>query len=914
MSFAFRRLFRHWRLNLAVLFGLTLASALLAVLPSFAEATAENSLKQAIEDAPPIKRNLQVDGPSYALNAPLHGFVNDSIGELEPMRLVVRNFILQPAEGEFTKWLDNIEPNAPHSISVWSIDKMQATMQLIEGKWPVHTEPQSQAEALKPPVIQAVVDHEVYASTKLKIGDTITEENKAQFQIVGIVERLDPEHDIWWGDDFPFKVAYAPRGDFDTITIPVFINQTSMKAYYDRYDVHWRIVLDTDQISVDNVQSIEDGLINLKTRLESNSAKMSSGLPNLLLEYRSNLASARMAMFLLSTQAIIFTLYTLALIASLLIERSQSEMATLASRGASSFRITLTFAIEALPLALLAGAILGPLLARATLELWSWVSSESVSVGFPLESRMLALGGALLGLLAVVFPAYPAARRSLLEWQHQVARPKKSTWWQRTYLDVFLLFVGLILYWQLSSSGSFVIRRFGDSNLSDPILLISPTILIIAIALLFLRLIPYILSLFSWLTKNSRGIVIPLGLARLARDPIRPSRVVLLISLAAALTLFARAFSDSLTRSQIELAHYRAGADLRIETNSPDIEDLAILPGVQAITPVFRGLLQRTDGSGINVIAIDTESFPQVSRYPGGMSSVNVGTIARVVNYDPSQVEEIPAETLDNNPYTDPESVENGIPTIFSHDALPSGVEIGDSLNLYYFGNQVPVEVRGTIVDFPTMDGSFVVIDQNAIRTILDIDSRRFSYGWEAWINADPATRNNLIGLPEIEDTIMADASMELRALQRDALTQGATRAFGLNALILTVLSLTGFILVTYFAAQKRTYEFGVLRANGISTGQLLRLLATEGLLIMSLGLVSGTILGYTLATVMRPYLTQAIARDLPGTTTYQVWLNVPEMTVLYAILIGSYAIAILLLLSALMRVGIHKTLRLGDE
>ena len=185
-SFAQRRLFRHWRLNLTVLLGLTLISALLAILPSFAEATAVNSLKQAIDDVPPIKRNLQVDGPSNVLNASLYGYVKESIGELEPMRLVVRNITLPPAEGEFTKWLDNIEPNAPHSISVWSIDKMQATMQLIEGKWPVHTAPQSQAEALKPPVIQAVVDHEVYASTKLKIGDTITEENKAQFQIVGI--------------------------------------------------------------------------------------------------------------------------------------------------------------------------------------------------------------------------------------------------------------------------------------------------------------------------------------------------------------------------------------------------------------------------------------------------------------------------------------------------------------------------------------------------------------------------------------------------------------------------------------------------------------------------------------------------------------------------------------------------------
>jgi putative ABC transport system permease protein len=277
-------------------------------------------------------------------------------------------------------------------------------------------------------------------------------------------------------------------------------------------------------------------------------------------------------------------------------------------------------------------------------------------------------------------------------------------------------------------------------------------------------------------------------------------------------------------------------------------------------------------------------------------------------------LENLPAERSDNNPYINPESVENALPVIFSHKALPPGIEIGESLNLYYFGNHVPVEVRGIIADFPTENGSFIIIDQNALKTILDINSHRFSYGWEAWINTDPSAQFSLAGNPKLEDIIMADASLELRALQRDALTKGATRAFGLNALILTVLSLTGFVLVTYFAAQKRTYEFGILRANGISTGQLLRLLATEGFLIMFLGLISGTILGYFLATIMRPYLTQAIARDLPGTTTYQVWLNIPEMTLLYLILIVFYTLAILLLLSTLMRVGIHKTLRLGDE
>jgi ABC-type antimicrobial peptide transport system permease subunit len=65
-----------------------------------------------------------------------------------------------------------------------------------------------------------------------------------------------------------------------------------------------------------------------------------------------------------------------------------------------------------------------------------------------------------------------------------------------------------------------------------------------------LRIWPFLLRLVAWFFRHLRGLVLPLGLSRLARDPLQPSRVVLLVSLTAGLMLFTRTFGDSLAYSQ----------------------------------------------------------------------------------------------------------------------------------------------------------------------------------------------------------------------------------------------------------------------------------------------------------------------------------------------------------------------------
>lgn len=921
LNFTFRRLLRHWRLNLVVFFGLCLSSALLAGLPSYAMATAASSLNQALIDASAQKRNLQIKGPGYILTAGLYGYVKDNLGDLALTRMEVNNFGIAAADQDWIIPVDDSPRLKVQEISLWSFDKLSTYTRLISGNWPSFTEPKTQREALAPPVIQAVIDKQTVEQTGLKIGDEVFESQGAGFIITGIIERSDPMDDIWWGDRSPFKLGVQPGLNEDTLILPLLVNPRSLSEYFSKSNLQWRVVLNQQKTTAGNAQVIEEQLLNLKTRIEANRAFMETGLINLLNKYRSDLSTARTALFLLSSQAFIFILYTLGLVASLLLDRSQSEIAALAGRGASGTRITLILALEGLPLALIAGGVIGPLLAYAAMLVWARFSGDTIPTSLPSESELLSLVGAAFGWLAIVLPTYPAARRNILEWQRRQARPEQATSWQKLNLDLFLLVMGVILYWQLSTSGSLLLSRLEGFNLADPMLLLGPSILLIAVAMIFLRAFPYLLRGLNWLANSVRGLVLPLGLARLARDPVRPSRIILLISIAAGLTLFAKSFSDSMERNQWEIAHYQAGADLRLAIQANILQELEGEPGIMASSKALRGVMQRSDGRGINFIALDPLTFSSAAHYPAGMTNLTVESILQAVRWDsttPNTKYQVPSNGIQPefsaNPLTQESKDEIYLPAVFSYSALPSGVKIGDQLSLKLNGSPILLEVRGIIRDFPTMFGSYVILDQAGLNSQANLDSYILKQNWEIWLTVDPTEYSNLITKPSISENLLADARHDLGALQRDALTQGAIRAFGLNAVILAVLSISGFLLVSYFTAQQRTYEFSVLRAAGVTASQLFKLTAGEGLLIMALGLSSGAGLGYMLARMMQPYLSQALASNLPGIALRQVWLNWPSIGLLYMILIFFYALAIGLLLVTLMRVGIHRTLRTGDE
>jgi hypothetical protein len=551
MDLTLRHLRRHWRLNLAVLLCLTLASALLAGFSGYTVAVATQELHQTLDEARPAERSLLITGSRYTFSEALYELLQDKLGQVLEDRVVIRHATLSADQQPSVEGTQAVA-----LLDVYSFDRLPERVRVVEGRLPAQVRLREAEDAWRPPPIEAVIGMRAAERSGTSVGDRLTGSGTYhRLDIVGIVDPLDPHDDIWGEDTSAFAVVTATHDlNADATALPLIIAPASMQSNYPEqpifpHQVSWRITLNHRLISVDRAKTLHSDLINFQTQSATMGATASTDVVRILADYLARLSRVRMTFFLLTAQTLVFVLYTLTTFTSFTVDRSQVELATLSARGANAWQITRVFALENLILALPA-LLLGPGLAQGALRLWSGSTGKVVPGTLPGEAWLLSGLAVGLGWLALVLPVFLAARRNAPEWQSRRAPPSQLSAAQKHYLDLYLLAFGGLLYWQLNQSGSFVMRRLENTQLADPLLLIGPSLLLIAIAMVSLRILPFLLRLVAWILQRLRGLVVPLGLSRLARDPLQPSRVVLLISLTAGLMLFTRTFGGSLDYSQ----------------------------------------------------------------------------------------------------------------------------------------------------------------------------------------------------------------------------------------------------------------------------------------------------------------------------------------------------------------------------
>jgi hypothetical protein len=138
--------------------------------------------------------------------------------------------------------------------------------------------------------------------------------------------------------------------------------------------------------------------------------------------------------------------------------------------------------------------------------------------------------------------------------------------------------------------------------------------------------------------------------------------------------------------------------------------------------------------------------------------------------------------------------------------------------------------------------------------------------------------------------------------------------ALQLNALALVLFSVTIFFLMYLFATQERAREFGILSAMGLSFRQWLISLMMEGVLVLFLGLMTGTVVGLGLSNIMIPYLAQALTGWQIGAAIEHASVNWTVIAQSCVLLIAVYGLALVLLWAVLMRTREHWTVSIEEE
>ena len=260
-----------------------------------------------------------------------------------------------------------------------------------------------------------------------------------------------------------------------------------------------------------------------------------------------------------------------------------------------------------------------------------------------------------------------AARQGIVEFRQAGARPARAPLLHRYYLDFLLLALIAIIWWQIQSRDSFLLRPVGRGELEiDFTLLLGPVLGLLALGLIVLRFFPMAVGLLARLMEPLGPVWLVQGLRRVGRDPVAPGSLVVLLMLATALGVIGSAFGSTLQRSQEDRAKYVVGADLRIQHNGGrlPISSLVLeetltsdVPGLELVevSRLTGNLLtQGFSSERFDVLAVDSERFDNVAwfrdDFAGGKTLASLmRTIApeRSITSEPQPAElQVPSSAL----------------------------------------------------------------------------------------------------------------------------------------------------------------------------------------------------------------------------------------------------------------------------
>ena len=624
---ALRRTAADWRLQTAAAFGTVLAVALMATAVIYSNSLRETALDHTLDTATQRESNL-VTGVSHPLETPVFQDTNQFIRQriLSPLNpyLEEAELFIRTATFFFTghPQLDVPDDQRPRG-PVQGVTRLDQNARVVKGRLP----------RLAIDELEVVIDPKGESLLGLSVGQEFgiypavlggPGPRVLTARIVGIIEPEDPDGRYW---QLGFPKRYSTLSD-DVATVPLYADPNVMfetlGATFSGLssDFYWLLFLDHDGLQASEVNSLRDTLRRARAdffNVHRATGTWDTKLSDLLDRYASLLTLARIPLFLLVFLAIGVLFYYLFLIAGLMGRTRAPEVALFRSRGASLPQVGLVILTEGLILALPA-IVLGPFLAQALVIGTGAVfpaatgGAQLLIVDLSPSVFLMGMAAGLVAVLVLSATTLGTARHGIVEFRRAGARPPQMPFLHRYYVDIALLALIGMVWWQFQSRGSFLIRPLQGAELQlDLTLLLGPVLGIVAVGLVLFRLFPLLMRVVSWPAEPVVPVWLAQGLRRIARDPVPAGALLVLLALATSLGVMAATFTTTLERNQRERALYEAGADFRLVHTLGQAglagEGLAgamrSVPGVVEATDVVR--------VGPNIIGVDPDTFAQVA-------------------------------------------------------------------------------------------------------------------------------------------------------------------------------------------------------------------------------------------------------------------------------------------------------------
>ena len=525
-----RRLADDWALLLTILFGIILASSLVAAAPVYLRTLERLGVNTAIDRSNNAFLDIHIFAPHVPLTpdgiASTQGTVQDalrdSVGNAyrgERRYLKGNTFLVglprQPLpEGResrirlsqgFFQWLESVEDH------IHFLDGRMVSDQIDRG--------------LKGPVIEAMIGIPTAETFDLEVGDVVEavpflgHEIRITAEIVGILDATDPTEEYWRDNAnvFLFPQPVYDQPELGVIVNPeepplaMFISKEAMlNAIGDSYPGSlatstWMVFLDKEALKEWSIDDSHRRLALLEQEVAEAmpGSVMLTGLTKMLNEFERRSFFSSVPLLLLLTLMVVTVLYFLAMMVSYLVKSRENDVALLMTRGVSIPQLMRLYALEGLVLTAVSVAV-APFAAMAAIAFVGKLPYFAALTGgdlLPVQLAwtpfLVALGAGGVCLALYVLPGIIGARSGLIIHRLRSSRPPSVPIFQRYYMDLGLLVVGGLIFWELHSRGHVLSGGlFEDVQVNEAVLL-APILFLMVVAMLFMRFFPLLVRYFS---------------------------------------------------------------------------------------------------------------------------------------------------------------------------------------------------------------------------------------------------------------------------------------------------------------------------------------------------------------------------------------------------------------------------------
>ena len=531
-SFVLKRLADDWKLLLAIFAGIAIAATLLAGAPIYVATLERQGINTAIDRADQSFLNIFTAASHITLSREELDRTEQALGDAiaDNIQTVYRGrerylktatFLVGTQKNPFP---DSLRPGDEALVSrgyFQYMSNLEDHVTFTQGR--MATDSITWDGDL--PKMEAVVGVESISAFDVEVGHTVQftpsmySPARVEVEIVGFIEPADPTEEFWQQNPNlflnPAPLEELPDQDVEVDPeeppLAVFVTREALvegvgKAYPGtQVNSNWYVSIDKEGLKTWSKGETRARIAQMESdvSLAMSGSAVFTGITNMLNRFERRSFFTSVPLLLLLVVMTITVLYYILMMVSYLVTSREPDVAMLRSRGVSSWHLARIYALEGLVITLIAVAI-APFLAAGCIALAGKLTYfEQITLGRFLPVSLgwtpfaVAAGTGVLCLAIYVVPGVVGARSGLIVHRLRSSRPPSAPFFQRYYVDVGLMVIGGLVFWELFSRGQLVSGGLFDHARVNEALLLAPVLLLTVVALLFMRFFPLIVRYFS---------------------------------------------------------------------------------------------------------------------------------------------------------------------------------------------------------------------------------------------------------------------------------------------------------------------------------------------------------------------------------------------------------------------------------